>query len=357
MAAQSFRYVGGMASAVAQDYKKEPLKATDFLRYPNYHQALQQKIASTGASSYLEVDAAQRPLYVSANLAALSIQSNEQNTRYNTHMELQMEEAMALATYNNWFNQNQMAGNNAQNLANWQGVVDVQQKMQVLGYNAGLEDQRQRYLSDGLQRASKDLQQMQKAVGTVFEWILATVDATLGNRVIALQARTGPGFSPNSNLIASISMLTREMAGNTHGSREALWEMINRIRPATTVAGFRFLLDAICSVWTVITSSIALHGGNGLLTNSQIHHKLLSKMASNSAELVWIRYRVNHLPDTTPILEIRDQLKVDLDRETQVDSTSGQQSSGARQAHYAVPNAANVSESGRDDRRLQPGVG
>ena len=169
------------------------------------------------------------------------------------------------------------------------------------------------------------------------------MDATLGNRVIALQARTGQGFSPHTNLAEAISMLTREMAGNPTGSREALWEMVNRIKPATTISGLRFVLDAMCSVWTVIASSIALHGGNGMPTHSQMHHKLLTKMASTSPELVWIRYRVNHLPDVTPILAIRDQLKADLDRETMVDVTSGQQSAaGARQANYAAPDAAHV---------------
>ena len=241
MAAQSFRYVGGMAAPVAQDYKKEPLKATDYLRYPNYHQALQQKVASTGAASYLEVDAMQQPIYTAPNLAAMTVQSNEQNRRYNSNMELQMEEAIALAAYNQFFLQNQGAGNNAQNIVNWQRVA------QALNYNGGIEDQRQRYLSDGLQRASKDLQTMQKAVGMVFEWILATVDATLENRVIALQARTRQGYQPHGNLIESIGMLTREMAGNPVGSREALWDMINRLKPATTVAAFRFVLDAICS--------------------------------------------------------------------------------------------------------------
>ena len=88
MSNPNFRHIGGSGSSVAQDYKKEPLKATDFLRYPNYFQLLQQRVASTGAASYLEVDAAQQPIYAAPNLAALTLQSNEQNVRYNLHMDL-----------------------------------------------------------------------------------------------------------------------------------------------------------------------------------------------------------------------------------------------------------------------------
>ena len=118
MSNPNFRHIGGSGSSVAQDYKKEPLKATDFLRYPNYFQLMQQKVASTGAASYLEMDDSQQPIYVAPNLATLASQLNGQNIRYNLHMDLQMEEATALTTYNQNFQQNQMAGNYGQNRAN-----------------------------------------------------------------------------------------------------------------------------------------------------------------------------------------------------------------------------------------------
>ena len=244
--------LGGTTMSIAQDYKKEPLRATEFMRYPNYHQALQQKIASTGAAPYLEVDAGGAPMYQAPNLADLTVQSNRQNARYTSHMEIQLQEASAMDAYNRFFTMNQLAGNNVQNVVNWQVVNEVQERSRLLGYNQPVEDSKQRYLSDSLQRAAKDLQSMQKAVGAVFEWVLATVDATLGNRVIALQARTGAGFSPHTNLIDSVQMLTREMAGNPQGSREQCWELINKASPATTVGGVRFVIDMMCSVWTVI---------------------------------------------------------------------------------------------------------
>ena len=65
-------FQNGTGGSVAQDYKKEPLRATDFLRYPHYYQALQQKVASTGAAPYLEMDGGVIPvaIYQAPNLSA-----------------------------------------------------------------------------------------------------------------------------------------------------------------------------------------------------------------------------------------------------------------------------------------------
>ena len=194
----SVNFQGKVGGTIAQDYRREPLRATDFLRYPHYHQALQQKIASTGAAPYLEVDAGLVPVYKAPNLAQITTQSILQSERYSLHMDLQMQEAVAVAFYNTQFNENQLLGQDAQNVINWQKAAEVRQRIIELGYNPAIEDSRQRFLADNLQRASKDLQSMQKAVGAVFEWILATVETTLGNRVITLQARNGAGYTPTS---------------------------------------------------------------------------------------------------------------------------------------------------------------
>ena len=340
----SMDFQGKAGGTIAQDYRREPLRATDFLRYPHYHQAMQQKIASTGAAPYLEVDAGMVMVYQAPNLAQITKQSTIQNERYTLHMDLQMQQVTALTFYNAQHAQNQAAGADAQNVENWNKVQEVQQKMVVLAYNPAIEDSRQRFLADSMQRASKDLQSMQKAIGAVFEWILATVETTLGNRVITLQARNGVGYSTHTNLADSISMLTREMAGNPSGSREACWEMLAGVKPATSVLGFRFVLDTMCSIWTVISSSIALHGGNGLPTPGQMHHKLMSKMDSSSPQLTYLRFRLQSIPAATPILTIRDLLKEDMDRESGDSRQLARTSSGgnARQAMYATPNAANI---------------
>ena len=178
----SVNFQGKVGSTIAQDYKRDPLRATDFLRYPNYYQALQQKIASTGAAPYLEVDGGLVPVYQAPNLAQITKLSTLQNERYASHMDLQMQETVAVALYNTQFAENQLLGQDAQNIANWQKAAEIRQRVIELGYNPAIEDSRQRFLADNLQRASKDLQSMQKAVGAVFEWILATVETTLGNR-------------------------------------------------------------------------------------------------------------------------------------------------------------------------------
>ena len=267
-----------------------------------------------------------------------------QNERYTTHMDLQMQQATALTFYNAQHAYNQAVGADAQNVVNWHEVQEVQQKMATLAYNPAFEDNRQRFLADSLQRASKDLLCMQKAVGAVFEWILSTVESSLGTRVIELQARNGAGYNPHTNLADAIAMLTKEMAGNPAGSRETCWEMMAGIKPATTVVGFRFVLDTMCSIWTVISSSIALHGGNGLPTPSQMHHKLMTKMDKNAAQLTYLRFRLQNIAATTPILSIRDQLKEDLDREGSDGRQLTRTMSGGsiRQTMYATPNAANA---------------
>ena len=209
---------------------------------------------------------------------------------------------------------NQLLGQHGFDLnnINWAACNTAEGLLQNFGYDPAIENQQQRFFADGLMSATKTKDAMVRATGSVFEWLLKCVDASLGNRIIALQSRIGAGTSPHTNLIDSIKMLIREMAGNPLASREQAVEVISRMKPASTIAGFVFCLNCMCSVHNVISASILLHNGKSLPSNSQMHHKLLSKIDPSSPIL---NLRLLAIPDTTEIHAIRDLLKSDLDRE------------------------------------------
>ena len=68
------------------------------------------------------------------------------------------------------------------------------------------------------------------------------------------------------------------MRGNPVANREALAGQLDKIRPASSLEELRFVVDVFVSVITTIATSIRLYGGNGMLSNSQVHFKLLSKI-------------------------------------------------------------------------------
>lgn len=336
-AAQGLQHIGGPAASIAQDYKRDPLRQTDFLRYPNFHQALQQKIASFGAATYLQVDALGAPVFRAPNTTLLAAQYEVASTRFLRQHDLLLQEAAASQQYN--AHSTAYPEDNVTNVANWLEVQASRTLLTQHNYSPA-DDARLRFLTEARTGAARDQVSMQKATGQVFEWILASVESTLGTRVIELQSRTGPGTSPHTNLIDSIAMLTREMAGNVQSSREACLDLLNKIKPATTVAGVRFLIDSMVSVDSVIESSILLHGGNGRPTSSQLHYKLCSKLDPTAPAIVSIRFRLEAIPDTTPITQIRALLKPHLDRECHPAASLHRSSSLAPSRAHGSPNAS-----------------
>ena len=79
------------SSSVAQDFVKLPLQHTDFLRYTIFHTLLQQKIASSGAASYIETDAMGLPTFAAPDIPALLTQSTWQNNRFAQYMRLNLD--------------------------------------------------------------------------------------------------------------------------------------------------------------------------------------------------------------------------------------------------------------------------
>ena len=334
------------SSSVAQDFVKNPLQHTDFLRYTIFHTLLQQRIASSGAASYLGTDALGLPTFVAPDITTLLTQSTFQNTRFAQYMHYNIDFNQKRKIFLDNQLANQLLGQPGFDLnnINWAAANTAEALLLDFSYDPAIENQQQRFLADSLISATKTKDSMVRATGAVFEWLLKCVDANLGNRIIAIQSRTGAGTSPHTNLINSILMLTREMEGNPLASREQAVEVINRLKPASTIEGFVFCLNSMCSVHTVISASILLHKGNGLPSNSQWHHKHLSKIDPSSPILNFIRLRLLNILDTTEIHAIRDLLKSDLDRELLCFPSRSSSSSlpPLRLAHFATPDATDI---------------
>ena len=109
------------------------------------------------------------------------------------------------------------------------------------------------------------------------------------------------------------------------------------------------MLDVFVSVTATVASSIRLYGGNGMLSNSQIHYKLLSKLDPNSPSLTFVRMQLTtQPPDTTTLAQLRDLIKPELDRVVDPLRSLGRSNvlSNSRSSSYlsfVEPNSSSIS--------------
>ena len=285
------------------DYKKSPLLYTDQIRFVDYYKFMQQDIAMNGASIFLQIDANGYATYTAPNIPALTKSCEEQDSRFLSNSNLQIQLASAYSNYQRLGDQD-----------SWNAWLSAQAEVTNLKYNAAIEEPRQRFFRDQLTQGMKEANKMTVACTNVFRSINSTIDTYLSSRVQQYQSRISITDSPHFNLIDAIAMLVREMGGNFVANREALLDQISKLRIASTLSDCRFVVDAMQSVKTSVEASIGLFGGNGQLTNSQYHYKLLSKISPSSSELTFIRILITQQPNTTPFEQLRAIIKTELDR-------------------------------------------
>ena len=283
------------------DYKVNKLKSSDQIRFLLYNEAVLQEVATHGGNQYIKVDNMGVVIYSPPNLELLSTMSAAADERYYQNSNLQMELAKSRREHQQF--------NNANSYQRLQQAVNAAYDF---GYDAG-ENDRQRFLESKLTKGRKETTEMITAVAHVFKFILNTTDNFLAEKVRGFSSRSAT--AANVNLVEALQFLKEEMKGNPVANREACLAQIDKLRIATSLSELRFVVDVFVAVTTSVATSIRLYGGNGMLTNSQIHFKLLERMSPDSPSLTLVRMKVSALdPDLTSLARIRAEIKVDLDR-------------------------------------------
>ena len=321
------------------NFRDNRLTNSEHIRFLNYYDTIQQEIATHGASQYVGVDPAGKLLHYSLDLQILSEQSRLANDRYLRYTTLQMDLPIANATYD------QMS-----TVANWNHCQTIMNELKELRYEAPfMEDQRREFLGQQLIKAKKETAHMTSAIAQVFQYLFATVDSFLSNKIQAFSSRTGPAHPPYVNLIDALAFLCAEMKGNTLANREACAAQLDKVNPASTLEEFRFVLDVFVSVIATIASSIRLYGGSGMLSNSQVHYKLLSKINPDAPCLTFVRIQLSAQPaETTSLSDMRNLIKPELDRVIDplraVDRSTNKSTSRWGAVHHLLsdPNATSI---------------
>ena len=284
------------------DYKSNKLKSSDQIRFLLYHEAILQEIATHGGNQYIIVDAAGAASYQPPNLQRLTHMSAGADERYYQNSNLQIELSTARREHHQ-----------LNNPATYQRVQLAQNAVNFFGYDTAVENDRQRFFESKLVKGRKEMTEMNTAVAHVFKFILNTTDNFLAEKVRGFSSRSA--MSAHVNLIDALHFLRDELKGNPVAIREACLAQIDKLRVATSLSELRFVLDVFVSVTTSVANSIRLYGGNGMLTNSQIHFKLLERMSPDSPSLTLVRMKVDGRdPATTTLADIRALIKPDLDR-------------------------------------------
>ena len=287
-----------------QNYKLNKLRASDHIRFLNYNESINQEIATVGATQYVHKDAMGATTYRPPNLQALTEASLTADSRYFRYSNLQMNLLEAQSAYDihadvNSFNVRQQILN----------------QLAALRYDPAVEDNRQKFFDQKVTKCRKELTEATTAVAHVFRYLFSTVDSYLSSKLQTFSSRTDPAHPPHINLIDALSFLRQEMKGNVVANREAVLSQLDKLRVANSLEELRFVVDVFMSVTTTVASSIQLYGGNGMLTNSQIHYKLLSKMDPNAPSLCMVRSRLtDQPPETTTLSQLRDLIKPEMDR-------------------------------------------
>ena len=288
----------------SSNFRQSRLSSSDHIRFLKYWETVQQEIATHGATQYIQVGPTGGALYQMPNIQLLSDCSQAADERFFQFSSLQMNLAQADRTLAADFN-------NA-NLNHRQTIFG---RLQQLAYDPMVEDPRLKFFEQKLTKGRKDFTDMTTAIAHIFRYLFATLDSFLANKIQDFASRTDAAHPPHHNLMDALTFLQTEMKGNSIAIKEACNSQIDKLRTATTLEEMRFVLDVFVSVVATVTSSIRLYGGNGLLTNSQIHYKLLSKMDPNAPSLTTICWQVTQLnPETATLQQIRAIIKPELDR-------------------------------------------
>ena len=322
------------------NFRANRLRSSDHIRFLSYYETIQQEMATHGASQFVATDPVSgAPLYIPNDSLTLSNLSRLADDRYLRFSSLQMDLCTANAAYA------QIAS-----LDNWNRCQVVLHEMGTLHYDPMVEDQRRKFLEMRMIKAKKETAEMTTAIAQVFKYIFATVDPFLSGKIQTFSSRTDPIHPPFANLIDSLTFLRTEMRGNTVANREALAAQLDKLKAASTLEEFRFVLDVFVSVVSTIATSIRLYGGNGMLSNSQIHFKLLSKINADASCLTFVRIQLNSQPaEITTLFDLRELVKPELDRAVDPLRSLGRSSvmsnsrSGSAYHLFADPNAASIS--------------
>ena len=334
------------------NYRTHKLSSSDHIRYLNYSGTVQQEIATAGATVYLLTDAGGNCTYQAPNLQMITEACHAADERYFQYTNLQMQLLNA-----------QQAFDLAPSFATHQQRDAIVNQLGVLRYNPAIEDPRQKFFEQKLAKSRKESTEVTVAVTHVFRYLFATLDSFLCNKLQMFASRTDAMHPPHVNLAEALQFLQQEMKGNPVANREACLSQIDKLRVATSLEELRFVLDVFVSVTTTVATSIRLYGGNGMLSNSQVHYKLLSKLDPNSPALTFVRMQLtNQPPDTTTLIQLRDLIKPELDRVVDPLRSLGRSNvlSNSRNSSYLSfvdPNSSsisNLSSSVEDYNSCQP---
>ena len=286
------------------NYRIHKLNSSDHIRYLNFSDTVQQEIATAGATIYLMTDANGQCTYQAPNVPMITQACQAADERYFQFTNLQMELMNAQRDYDL-----------APSAATHQQRETIANQLTTLRYNPVVEDPRQKFFEQKLTKARKESTEVTAAVTHVFRYLFSTLDSFLCSKIQVFASRTDVMHPPHVNLVEALQFLRQEMKGNPVANREACLAQIDKLRVANTLEELRFVLDVFVSVTTTVASSIRLYGGNGMLSNSQVHYKLLSKLDPNSPSLTFVRMQLtNQPPDTTSLVQLRDLIKPELDR-------------------------------------------
>ena len=326
-----------MAAFSPTDFRASKLRYSDYMRFPDYYLFIQQEISTSGASQFVAVDRDGRSIYRPPRIIDLQRRVDEQDGRYLNNSNATLGVAAAREEYAN--NANQWT---------WQALQQAQEAQRNIRYDAVVEDPRGRFMRDQLTAGLKEMSKMTVACTQVFKAIHATIDTHLSSKVQLIQSRSGN--APSINLLDAMAMLATEMEGNKTANREACLEQINKLRVAHTLPDLRLVLDVMQTCKNTVDASIRLYGGNGQLSDSQYHYKLLSKVDPKAPELTFIRMQLSNKEVTTPLEELRMLIKPELDRAVDPmrslsrSSVSSTSRSGYHAQHVHVANLAGVVE-------------
>ena len=320
------------------NYKVHKLSSSDHIRFLNYFDTVQQEIATCGATIYLMTDANGHFTYQAPNVQMNTGACHAADERFFQFTNLQMELLNA-----------QRALDLAPSVATHQQRDAIFNQLGTLRYNPVIEDPRQKFFEQKLAKSRKETTEVTAAVTHVFRYLFSTLDSFLCSKLQVFASRTDAMHPPHINLVEGLQFLRQEMKGNPVANREACLAQIDKLRVATSLEELRFVLDVFVSVTSTVASSIRLYGGNGMLSNSQIHYKLLSKLDPNSSSLSYVRMQLtNQPPDTTTLAQLRDLIKPELDRVVDPLRSLGRSNvlSNSRNSSYlsfADPNSSSIS--------------
>ena len=192
------------------NYKVHKLSSADHIRFLNYHDTIQQEIATCGATIYLQTDATGACTYQAPNVQLITQASHAADERFFQHPNLQMNLLNAQAVVD--------ANADPQSLNNLQVAHN---QLVLLRYDPLVEDPRQKFFEQKLFKCRKEATEATTAVTHVFKYLFSTLDSFLCSKLQVFASRTDPAHPPHVNLVEGLQFLRQELKGQWQTEKRA----------------------------------------------------------------------------------------------------------------------------------------